>query len=593
MAGTEQKLDGKFEVIRELERDDFRRSIEARRSDGSVVRVDWFTVGNPKSRSHFHRYRSTLRAVNSPLLLDVVARPGAYYTVWQPSTAPEALARLASHPKDDAFHGQLETLANTLAEHGFALQDANILATESRENGRTETRAVVADLRLNERSAEEIARLNRTALTRPSQGRSRWPFGRNTTKDPAAPTPPPSSPPMPIGGGLALAGAGGGTLAAPRPSPPRRLTIWGVLPGLLLLGLAVYLGFGATQKFLEPPVVTVPELEGKSVLEAGKLLEAARLKPRIDYYSDQTKPKGTILRQNPPAGTALTESRIVEITVNKPKPLTAPNLEGRIEGDARFSLKELGLTVSRVVRIPITDPNKRGIVLAQNPPPDSELVKGQGLILLVGGDRPAPGKTFLPDLKNLSFEDAKYVISKSGLRLVEVKQRYVANLPANTVLEQSPAPYARVDTDGDVTLTVSSIPEALNPVKPTPVTRPSPPVASPPAAPEPAPPPAQTVTPPPATPEPTPPPAQATPTPPPAQPAVPDTTPTPEPAPPPVQATPTPPPATAEPPATNTITNPPPIESENRSVSYRFTVPGTGTVKTSITTRRSRALPCA
>ena len=49
-----------------------------------------------------------------------------------------------------------------------------------------------------------------------------------------------------------------------------------------------------------------------------------------------------------------------------------------------------------------------------------------------------------------------------------------------------------------------------------------------------------------------------------------------------MQATPTPPPATAEPPATNTITNPPPIESENRSVSYRFTVPGTGTVKTSI-----------
>ena len=265
----------------------------------------------------------------------------------------------------------------------------------------------------------------------------------------------------------ALAGMGAATVAAiPKPAP-RRLTVWGVLPGLLLLIAAVYLGIGATQRFLEPPVVTVPDLVGKPVDQVGKLLADARLFPRIEYFNDQTKVRGIVLRQNPAGGTSLTEGRVVEITVNKPRLLIVPNIAGRSEQDARFSLKEIGLNVSRVVKIPIADTASRGLVLGQNPPPESEAVKGQGVTLLVGGDRPEAGKTFLPDLRGLSFDDAKFVLSKSGLTLVEVRQKD-AKLPPNTVLEQTPAPYTSVALDGEATLVVSTVPDALTPVRPAP-----------------------------------------------------------------------------------------------------------------------------
>jgi beta-lactam-binding protein with PASTA domain len=239
------------------------------------------------------------------------------------------------------------------------------------------------------------------------------------------------------------------------------------------------LGIGATQRFLEPPVVTVPDLVGKPVEQVGKLLADARLFPRIEYYSDQTKVRGIVLRQNPAGGVSLTEGRVVEITVNKPRPLIVPNIAGRSEQDARFSLKEIGLNVSRVVKIPISDTASRGLVLGQNPPPDSEAVKGQGVTLLVGGNRPEAGKTFLPDLRGLSFEDAKFVLSKSGLTLVEVRQKD-AKLPPNTVLEQTPAPYTSVALDGEATLVVSSVPDALTPVRPAPPVKRRPVITTPP-----------------------------------------------------------------------------------------------------------------
>jgi beta-lactam-binding protein with PASTA domain len=499
------KLDGKYEILRELEITDARKVLEVRHPDGRVVRLDWFNITDPKSRASFHRYRSVVRNSGSSLLLDAVARPGAYYSVWSPSNAQEAGAWLVAHPRDEGFRLALTELSVLLAEYGFALSDARVLAVPDSREGSRDMRPVIADLSFAERSNDEIAALNTAILPAnpgtgaPSStpGRNRWTLGRGAAKPVAKPVanPVPKSAPVinprstvemrpapsfPGGGPMpALAGMGGATVAAMPKSVPRRLTIWGVLPGLLLLAAAVYLGIGATQRFLEPPVVTVPDLIGKPVEQVGKLLADARLFPRIEYYSDQTKVRGIVLRQNPAGGVSLTEGRVVEITVNKPRPLIVPNIAGRSEQDARFSLKEIGLNVSRVVKIPISDTASRGLVLGQNPPPDSEAVKGQGVTLLVGGNRPEAGKTFLPDLRGLSFEDAKFVLSKSGLTLVEVRQKD-AKLPPNTVLEQTPAPYTSVALDGEATLVVSSVPDALTPVRPAPPVKRRPVIVTPP-----------------------------------------------------------------------------------------------------------------
>ena len=146
------KLDGKYEILRELEITDARKVLEVRHPDGRVVRLDWFNITDPKSRASFHRYRSVVRNSGSSLLLDAVARPGAYYSVWSPLTAPEAAAWMASHPRDEAFRRSLEELAVLLSEYGFALSDARVLAVPDTREASKDMRAVVADLSFAERT---------------------------------------------------------------------------------------------------------------------------------------------------------------------------------------------------------------------------------------------------------------------------------------------------------------------------------------------------------------------------------------------------------------------------------------------------------
>ncbi len=542
------KLDGKYEVIRELEQDEVRRVVEARHPDGRTVRLDWFSVTDPKSRSNFHRYRTALKVAASPLMLDAVARPGAYYTVWDQSNAPSASAWLQSHTRDEGFRRSLETLAGTLSEHGFALTDARVVAVQ--DEGNRETRPVLADLRPASRTPEEIAGLNRPVLASSSTPvRKAWGFpgrAQNKAATSQAQTAQPISTPT-------------------APQPRRKITVWGVLPGLIFLGFAGYLGVAATQSFLEPPVVTVPNVIGKPLKDAAQLISDARLTSRLEQGNDQTKPRGVILRQTPAAGTTLTESRVVEITVNSPRPLEVPDLTSKSRGDALFTLRELGLEAGRIATVPTKVGDAKGVILGQNPAPGTQVTKGSKVTLLISGDPAPPGQTFIPDLKGLSLEDAKFILGKSGLTLVEVREQSTTRQQPGIVIGQTPVPNKLVAESGEATLTITVAPEAKGPYipAPPPPPRPAPTITPPPPA-SPTPPTPQTpppsVTPPPAAPEPQTPPPTPAPEPPPSP-----TTPT--------NVTPEPPPAPPTPPA----------EPERRRVSFAWTIPTTyGTVSVEV-----------
>lgn len=535
------KLDGKYEVLRELEQDESRRVVEVRHPDGRTVRLDWFSVSDPKSRSSFHRYRTALKVAASPLMLDAVARPGSYYTVWEQTNAPSASAWLQSHPRDEGFRKGLETLAGTLAEHGFALSDARVVALSDADN--RETRPVLADLRPADRTPEDIADLNGATLAASNAPvRRGWGFSGRAGKAGAVRTQ--------TGQARTMTEATGMTPSTPRSR--RRITIWGVLPGLVFFGLAGYLGVAATQSFLEPPVVTVPNVVGKPLKDAAQMISDARLTARLAQGNDQTKPRGVILRQNPASGTTLTESRIVEITVNSPRPLEVPDLTSKSRGDALFTLRELGLDAGRIATVPTKPGDPKGVILGQNPPPGTEVTKGTKITLLLSGDPAPPGQTFIPDLKGLSLEDAKFILEKSGLTLVEVREQSTTRQQPGVVIGQTPAPNRLVSESGEATLTITVAPEASTPYIP------SPPV---PPAPKPAP----TITPPPTppvTPEPTPPTPPVTPV-----------TPEPPANPPPTNVTPEPPPT---PPSV-------PTAPERRRVSFEWTIPSTfGTVSVEV-----------
>jgi beta-lactam-binding protein with PASTA domain len=461
-----ERLDGKFEIQRELERTDAWRRVEALDASGRAVRVDWFFVADPKSRSSFHRYRTAVKNAGSPLLLDAVARPGAYYTVWEPLDGVSAQNWLETHPKDEGFRKALHELGEVLESYGFALSDARILALQDDK----EVRPALAALEPADRGTDEIKALN-AALLEPVRGRSSRPV--------RAPARVPTPKPAPKSASLKnapLASAKGGVSSSKLKAvqPRRRLTIWGVLPGIALLVVAGWFGTQVLARFLEPPTVEVPNVQGKSLQDAAKILSDARLTPRVTEGSDQTQVKGIILSQNPAAGTNLTEQRIVEITVNRPRPLLMPDLAGKTVGEAKLALTEAGLLIGRTAVIPAPQGVAPSTIIGQSPPAQTEVVKGQGITVLVSGSRAPAGKTFIPDLSGLSFDDAKLIITAAGLRLVEVRTKS-SNLPSGIVVAQTPKAYSSVNLDSEAVITVSATANARTPVIPRPVPPPPPP----------------------------------------------------------------------------------------------------------------------
>ncbi len=462
---TLEKLDGKYEVKREISRDPTVRSVETATLDGRAVRVDWFFVTDPKSRSNFHRYRTALKTANSPLMLDAVARPGAYYTVWQLEGGASALSWVEAHPKDDGFRGHLQTIADSLESFGFSLADTDVIAVEHRESGKAEVRPAISNLRLVERSPEEIKLLN-IAVLEPKKASPKTIFAvKNNKKTIVKPS-------------FILDPNLESTAKAVMPKlNQRRLTIWGIVPGIALLIGTGFFGQQVVQAFLQPSMVVVPNVVGKPVREAAKILSETRLNTNLEKGNDNTQPQGIVLSQNPSKGTSLTETRVVSIVVNYPRPLIAPDLVGKLGSEAKITLKELGLVTANVAIVPANEGEPRGVVLAQNPIPGTQMIKGSGVTILVSGARPEKGKTFIPDLTGLTFEDARAIIKMSGLTLVEINTRN-STVAKNTVLAQTPAPNKSVALEGEATLTIATTSNAPKPIVPEPI-RPRPVVESP------------------------------------------------------------------------------------------------------------------
>jgi beta-lactam-binding protein with PASTA domain len=477
-----ERLDGKYEVLREITRNEWVREVEASDANGKTVRINWFFVNDPKTRANYHRYRTAIKNVASPLLLDAVSRPSAYYTVWEVLSGVDAKSWLETNPRDAVFKQGLRDASQVLESYGFALTDADFIALEG-EKG--EVKPALQGLRIADRSADEIKALNEVLLEGTKKGgkpretsKSKVPVVKtdpaSSVATPVSNTPKPTTNVAPVKKELPLPTSASKipvvtALTPARPKP--RLTllgvIIGVIPGLLALVGVAYFGAQAARQFLEPPNVTVPNVVGKTLNEAAEALANARLQLREVDGSDQSKVRGVILAQNPAPGGTLTEQRIVSITVNRPRPLTMPNLAGKSLAEAEIALREAKLKIGRKAIVPAQEGSPRDFILGQNPPADTEVVRGQAVTLLVSGSRAPEGKTFIPDLTGLGFEDAKQIIKLGGLRLVNVKTK-TANLPSNTVLEQSPAPDTLVDLEGDATLTVAITGNAPNPVIPEP-----------------------------------------------------------------------------------------------------------------------------
>ncbi|BAS27445.1 protein kinase domain-containing protein [Limnochorda pilosa] len=249
-----------------------------------------------------------------------------------------------------------------------------------------------------------------------------------------------------------------------------RVPRWVLAAGLVLaVTLGGLLGARALAGLLFPPEVVVPSVRGES-LEAARLkLEAAdlRLEEGPGLPSSEV-PAGHVISQDPAPERHVRAGRTVRVVVSKgPEVVTVPAVEGRALREARLDLNERGLKVGRVEErfAPEVPP---GQVLAQDPPADTNLVKG-ALVDLVVSRGGAGATVVLPDFGGMTFSQAEQRLADLGLQLGEATGRE-GPAPLGEILEQKPGPGARVPQGSVVDLVYSTGSQDVGPPAPATVT---------------------------------------------------------------------------------------------------------------------------
>jgi beta-lactam-binding protein with PASTA domain len=161
--------------------------------------------------------------------------------------------------------------------------------------------------------------------------------------------------------------------------------------------------------------VEVPDLYGKSSVEASKLLRGKGLNLKIvgeDYNS--TILPGHILKQDIPARKKVKEGRGIKVILSKgPRVQSIPMLVNETLSNAEALLIQEGLKIAKVIRVH-SDEIEKDRIVAQNPEP-TEKVSDYITVLVSSG--PHEVIYYCPDFKDMSVDDAKELTERLNLKM--------------------------------------------------------------------------------------------------------------------------------------------------------------------------------
>jgi serine/threonine-protein kinase len=140
-----------------------------------------------------------------------------------------------------------------------------------------------------------------------------------------------------------------------------------------------------------PEQVTVPDLVGTDVDDARDQLEALGLTAEVRREEDEDAEPGTVLRQDPAAGTRIDKGEEVTLVVaEEPDTVTVPDVRGRTESEAVSALSSVGLQAN-VSETRVNRPSQDGVVQRQSPARGERLERGRRVTIVVGRFEPEPG----------------------------------------------------------------------------------------------------------------------------------------------------------------------------------------------------------
>jgi len=225
------------------------------------------------------------------------------------------------------------------------------------------------------------------------------------------------------------------------------------LPWAMLALMVILLAFGGywIYRSAATPKTVIPNLEGKTLMEATDILKERGLKIESEESFSPTVEEEKIISQDPEAGIKVKKDTVVKVVISKGEELiTIPDVVGLSRDDAIAKLVRVGLEIGEIIEEE-DDEVPAGTIISQEPEADTKAKKGTVINLVA-----SKGENLVqvPDVVGKDADEAASRLEQLDLS-VEKKQAYSDTVEEGKVISQNPEAGAEVKIDSTVTITVS------------------------------------------------------------------------------------------------------------------------------------------
>ena len=227
-------------------------------------------------------------------------------------------------------------------------------------------------------------------------------------------------------------------------SLPQKYIIGGAVFAFILAFLWAFLSFG---NFWSNSTVDVPNVVGKQLSVATRLLEERHLRVSSSEVTNSDVPAGQVISQSPEPGETVKEQRMVHLVVSKGAgDITIPDLQGMSFEQAREKLKALGLSIGKISYTSDTSKDD-GVVISQGLQAGGKASKGATVDITINQTKSTMVE--IPNVVGMTIKEAKEALGNLGLSISKISG---SNEDTAVVSAVSPAPGSSVKRDESVTL---------------------------------------------------------------------------------------------------------------------------------------------
>ena len=202
-----------------------------------------------------------------------------------------------------------------------------------------------------------------------------------------------------------------------------------------------------------PGSVEVPNVVGREVEDATRILETAGFAVEATQEADDEAAVGTVIDQDPASGEEATKGSTINLKVSSGKEKTAvPDVRGKAVDVAANELGQAGFKTVRQQEE--SDSVGEGKVIRTSPAPGTPLERGSTVTLVVSSGPPEVNQVTVPDVIGRTEAAATAMLQSAGFKVKTQEVLVTDDADDGRVQDQSPNAGTEADEGSTVTITV-------------------------------------------------------------------------------------------------------------------------------------------